>query len=450
MSDAPNYTPTTSFAEDESNSASGRSTVKTESLDTELANVSSSINALNVNLQLLQRDDGKIRDGIVEPYQLSEQTRALLATGGSPKGNWTINTPYYIGDAVQYSSIVYLCVVAHQSGSSFNAGLWMAISGDGSSFASAEASALSASQALSYRNSALTYATNAQNSANSSSASSSQSQSYATDAQNSAIAAELARLSAESMISNAIDGADQAEAEAGVDNSKFMSSLRVKQSIDANTPEKATTVEAEAGADDDHFMTALKTKQAIDALAIGGFSNMMVITASDPAWVIPAETIKVTVVGGGGAGSNGIANAISNGGSAGGTAIKIITGLTIGDTVALTVGGSTQTSSFGAHCSATGGVSGSGTINNRQIGGIGIGGDINIRGGSPESNNQGSQGLTGGASYLAQGGCGSPYANNTSIAGYSGQYGSGGGGGGYNGASFAGGAGGAGVIIVEY
>ena len=73
------------------------------------------------------------------------------------------------------------------------------------------------------------------------------------------------------------------------------------------------------------------------------------------------------------------------GGGGGGFAIKIITGLTPGDTVPVTVGGAPAgfgaggTSSFGAFVSATGGAGGGAGV---QPGGVGVGGDFNAMGGS--------------------------------------------------------------------
>lgn len=61
-----------------------------------------------------------------------------------------------------------------------------------------------------------------------------------------------------------ISVASQAEAQAGVDDLKFMSPLKTKQALTANT---ANTTEAQAGTNDVKFMTPLKTKQAIGSIA---------------------------------------------------------------------------------------------------------------------------------------------------------------------------------------
>lgn len=95
--------------------------------------------------------------------------------------------------------------------------------------------------------------------------------------------------------------------------------------------------------------TTVQTTAAIaGAPGFGGFTNMSVFT-STAFWVVPAGVTKckVTVVGGGG-GSSQI------NGAGGGT------------------------SSFGAYCSATGGVRGFDSTGG--TGGIGVGGTINIRG----------------------------------------------------------------------
>lgn len=127
--------------------------------------------------------------------------------------------------------------------------------------------------------------------------------------------------------------------------------------------------------------------------------------------------VKVTVVGAGGGGggirSRGSAQYVltsGGGGGAGGTAIKLIDGTSVGATETVTIGtggaggvGMSDgtaggTSSFGSHCSATGGAGGAhvGTshtsnspVNYQKTGyhgggGVGTGGDLNLRGGSAE------------------------------------------------------------------
>lgn len=152
----------------------------------------------------------------------------------------------------------------------------------------------------------------------------------------------------------------------------------------------------------------------------GGFSNMQVFTGSGT-FTVPAGVtkVKVTVVGGGGSSGNSSVtnsgNCGSGGGGGGGAAIKIVSGLTPNGTVAVTVGGASGTSSFGAFCSATGGASSasvSGTnTSNGGTGGTGTGGDLNFTGG------QGGLGVTisSGSAVQFNNAGGSSILSNTSL-----------------------------------
>jgi hypothetical protein len=71
MAFAPNYSPTTDFSQDEDNAISGRSTVRTNRIDAEFSNISVTINAINNNLQGIQRSDNKLKDGVVEMTALA-------------------------------------------------------------------------------------------------------------------------------------------------------------------------------------------------------------------------------------------------------------------------------------------------------------------------------------------------------------------------------------------
>jgi hypothetical protein len=181
-----------------------------------------------------------------------------------------------------------------------------------------------------------------------------------------------------------------------------------------------------------------------DAVANGRFVRMRVYTSSGT-WTFPAsedgqmlKRVKVTVVGGGRIGSSGSSEAAGPGGAGGGTAIKVIEEPLLGvldNTEAVTVGAAGGTSSFGAHCSATGGTT--------SGGGEGSGGDLNIKG-EPGGVISGYVGGRGGSSMMGGGGAGGA----VSLGSAGGDYGGGGGGGAATpGAS--GGAGAPGVVIVE-
>jgi hypothetical protein len=194
--------------------------------------------------------------------------------------------------------------------------------------------------------------------------------------------------------------------------------------------------------------------------------TMQVFTATGTStFTIPASVtkVKVTVIGGGGGGRSSSNSTAQGGGGAGGAAIKVITGLTPGGTVTVTVGAggaantSGDTSSFGAYCSATGGSSpgtGVGGPGPGGAGGTATGGDINFTGGGGCGGN-GVSGTTagttgnGGSSIFGGAGLGITTVNTPSTAG-AGASGTGAGGAGGAGGPGTAGAGGSGIVIVEY
>lgn len=202
----------------------------------------------------------------------------------------------------------------------------------------------------------------------------------------------------------------------------------------------------------------------------GGLQSMQVITSTGT-WTKPAgiTKIKVTVVGGGGGGGGCASTASttcrSGGGGAGGNAIKFIdVSMTSSEAVTIGAGGpggntsgsngsSGNTTSFGAHCSATGGAPGQGDSvgNVRKEGGAagsGTGGDINNNGsaGTYSSFQNAMPGM--GGSSLLSGGAAAVDVAGTGAVGLNGS-----GGAGVRADNVAvgqiGGAGGNGIIIVE-
>ena len=197
-----------------------------------------------------------------------------------------------------------------------------------------------------------------------------------------------------------------------------------------------------------------------------GFSAMQVFTQSGN-FTVPngVSTVKVTVVGGGGSGGYH-STMPSGGGGAGGRAKGVITGLTPGQVIAVTVGAggaapsSVQngnnggTSSFGSYMSANGGTGGMGgtAANFANAGGAGgqaSGGQVNMTG------SYGSDSMTAGCRGGDGGGPGDGRGASGPMPGINAQsYGGGGGGGGMTTSGGAvgspGGAGGAGLVIVEY
>lgn len=209
---------------------------------------------------------------------------------------------------------------------------------------------------------------------------------------------------------------------------------------------------------------------AVVATPFAGFARITRFTASGN-WTVPAGVTRARVRvwgGGGGGGGNGTAGA-GGGGGGGGYAEDIITGLTPGASITITVGaggtagantgtassnngGAGGTSSFGASLSATGGSGGGGSASSAGAagtGGSGSGGGsgaILATGGSGSAGTASGSGAVGGrGGEGAMGGGGGGTSTGTALPG---AFPGGGGGGGA--ATNVGAVGAAGLVVIEY
>lgn len=189
-------------------------------------------------------------------------------------------------------------------------------------------------------------------------------------------------------------------------------------------------------------LTAVSTTRTGTLLRITRFT-------SSGTWTLPNDvgSIIVEVQGGGGTGGAGSSpgGGGAGAGGAGGYSQKLISRSSLGATETVTVGAAAGTSSFGAHCSATGGGNGGGANGTGGAGGAGSGGDINLNGnGGAGGSNAGTGGAGGASPRFGGAAIGDASGVGTAAVANSGSGGSGG----YNG---AGGAGATGVVVVyEY
>ncbi len=117
MSQPTPFVPATDFSEEEATGVSGRSTVRTAALDALFSALQTTLDQTLANLAILQRDDLALTDSLVTIPSLSPQVLALIANGAwTMRGSWVTATDYAAGDIVLQNDTLYVCVVAHTSG----------------------------------------------------------------------------------------------------------------------------------------------------------------------------------------------------------------------------------------------------------------------------------------------------------------------------------------------
>jgi hypothetical protein len=197
MSQPNPYTPTTDFSQQEAINASGRSTVNTAALDTEFANIQTTVNATIDNLALIQRDDGRLGDLTVGVSTLTKEVLNLMG-GFNLRGLWAPDTDYAVNDICSSGEYTYCCTVAHTSGVVIDLAKWIQFG-----FTSGEDAAQAAAAAQVSASAAASSSTSAANSASAATIS-------ATQAANSASAATISATQAANSASAATISATQA------------------------------------------------------------------------------------------------------------------------------------------------------------------------------------------------------------------------------------------------
>ena len=179
--------------------------------------------------------------------------------------------------------------------------------------------------------------------------------------------------------------------------------LNTKASVDSPALEGTPTAPTPSVGDNSNKLATT----AFVANAAGS-GNLLRITKfeSSGTWTKQADVarILVYVIGGGGNGGYVNNNGRGAGGGGGGFSQKLILNSSLLFTELVTIGGAGGTSSFGSHCSATGG---SAPVNETAlgVGGQGIGGDLNFFG-EPGRNGNAGISVTGNMEGGLGGNCG--------------------------------------------
>lgn len=141
MTQATQYTHTVDFSEEEADSVSGRSTVRTSALDAELDAIALSITGIISNQTLLQRDDGQLNDLTVDVYNLRASVLALMGSAGFTVNDpvvWATGQNYAARSIIVNGTATYVAASTHVSAALFAtdlaAGKWAKIF-DSASFA---------------------------------------------------------------------------------------------------------------------------------------------------------------------------------------------------------------------------------------------------------------------------------------------------------------------------
>lgn len=205
------YSPTAGFSDDANRNTPGRSGVNATALDGELLRVSESINRIINNQKLLQRDDGRLGDTVVEVHTLSREVLMLLGNYRQ-RGVWLGQTAYTSGDVVTHDGLMYVCKTSHVSDSAFiESPNWLQFG-----FAGSADAAQAAAQATNAASQAISSATAAQSSATLATTKASDANASATNAATSASTAQTAATSASNSAAQATSANNAAQAAASV------------------------------------------------------------------------------------------------------------------------------------------------------------------------------------------------------------------------------------------
>lgn len=99
-----------------------------DKIEIEFNAIETTTNEIITNLNLIQRSDGELANGIVTFDSLSNTVKALLGSSIVPEGDWVTATAYTVLDLVVEDGSTYICAEDHTSGTfatDLAAGKWI-------------------------------------------------------------------------------------------------------------------------------------------------------------------------------------------------------------------------------------------------------------------------------------------------------------------------------------
>jgi hypothetical protein len=100
------------------------------SLDADLDAIKTTLDAIEANIKITQRDDGALTNQSVSQDTLTALVLQLMA-GWKPKGPWAAQTFYAVGDFVSNAGLNYVCFTPHISDLVFDASKFTVAGGGG-------------------------------------------------------------------------------------------------------------------------------------------------------------------------------------------------------------------------------------------------------------------------------------------------------------------------------
>lgn len=116
--------------------ASPATPLPADKLEIEFNALETTTDEIITNLNLIQRSDGDLANGVVTFDALSSTVQALLGSSINPLGAWVTATAYEQLDLIEEAGSSYICAVDHTSGvfaTDYAAGKWVIWAGSGGS-----------------------------------------------------------------------------------------------------------------------------------------------------------------------------------------------------------------------------------------------------------------------------------------------------------------------------